>query len=465
MPMPGTPARPAILDSRFIRLICPLKQQSRCLATATHPFTLPRNQPWSHPPSSISIDNDQVARLASLPLHSLALADLVRHGRPPLSASTLFASANFTLSLLPIRLAHRIQALRNLPFIVVSNPHIARIYNNYIHSLSTLLPYQERQINTLEEEIQFTEVMADLVQTHADTIPILARGFLECRKYISPADVTRFLDEHLRARIGTRLIAEQHIALHLSSQPHCKTNDNNNSNNPSSAPDDNPSSTSIGVIDTALRPAETIRQCESFVSEICELKYGVRPTVVINGQPDTRLAHVPTHLEYILTELLKNAFRATIESGKERSPIEVTIAGAPDPTTSHSSPINLNPTPSTTSPSPSPSSTTVPALTIRIRDHGGGISPTHLPNIWAYSFTTFSEEEMLDHGNNGTADALNAISGASAGGNSSSLAGLGYGLPLGRAYAEHFGGGIGVQSLWGWGTDVYLKLRGLGRID
>jgi len=89
-----------------------------------------------------------------------------------------------------------------------------------MHSLSTLLPYQERQMSSLDEEIQFTEVMADLVQTHANTIPVLARGFLECRKYISPEEVTIFLDEHLRARIGTRLIAEQHIALHLSSQPH-----------------------------------------------------------------------------------------------------------------------------------------------------------------------------------------------------------------------------------------------------
>ncbi|CAF9934195.1 MAG: hypothetical protein ALECFALPRED_005883 [Alectoria fallacina] len=376
---------------------------------------------------------------------------MTRHGRPPLSASTLFTSANFTLSLLPIRLAHRIQALRNLPFIVVSNPHISRIYNIYIHSLSTLLPYQERQINTLEDEIQFTEVMADLVQTHAETIPILARGFLECRKYISPADVTKFLDEHLRARVGTRLIAEQHIALHLSSQPHCSGNNQYVQDG---------SSTSIGVIDTALRPAETVRQCESFVSEICELKYGVRPTVIINGQPNTRLAHVPTHLEYILRELLKNAFRATVESGKEREPIEVTIAASPDPSPSPPAPIQLDPV---TAPSQGDAITAnaPPGVTIRIRDHGGGISPENLPNIWAYSFTTFGDEELLDL-SNGNVDALNAISGANGG--SSSLAGLGYGLPLGRAYAEHFGGSIVVQSLWGWGTDVYLKLRGLGKM-
>ena len=296
------------------------------------------------------------------------------------------------------------------------------------------------------------------MQTHSNTIPILARGFLECRKYITPTDVTAFLDEHLRARIGTRLIAEQHIALHLSSQPH-------SGKDLRYQPDD--CSSCIGVIDTALRPAEIIRHCESFVSEISELKYGVRPTVVINGQQDATLAHVPTHLEYIITELLKNAFRATIESGKEREPIEITIAASPDPSPSPLEDMHIDP------PAPKPESTKtsnpilpescIPGVTIRIRDRGGGISPETLPNIWAYSFTTFGEDEVMDVSDNGNVDALNAISGA--GGDSSSLAGLGYGLPLGRAYAEHFGGGIQVQSLWGWGTDVYLKLRGLGRIQ
>ena len=297
--------------------------------------------------------------------------------------------------------------------------------------------------------------MADLVQTHSNTIPVLARGFLECRKYISPGDVTRFLDEHLRARIGTRLIAEQHIALHLSSQPH--------SGGKVSSEGSSPSSSYVGVIDTALCPADLIRNCESFVSEICELKYGVRPTLIINGQPEITIAHVPTHLEYIITELLKNAFRATVESGKEREPVEVTIAVSPD--ILNSSPSSTNPKSNSSgflSPAPDPS---IPGVTIRIRDRGGGISPTNLPNIWSYSFTTFGEDDVLDANNgngNGNIDALNTISGA--GGDGSSLAGLGYGLPLGRAYAEYFGGGIAVQSLWGWGTDVYLKLRGLGRI-
>ncbi|KAI9051711.1 hypothetical protein LZ554_004751 [Drepanopeziza brunnea f. sp. 'monogermtubi'] len=428
-----------------------LRRFAQSASFARHPS--PSAHKWSHPPSTTSIADDEVANLASKPLHSLSLADLVRQGRPPLSKEALFSSANFTLSLLPVRLAHRIQALRNLPYIVVSNSNISSIYNNYLHSLSTLLPYNSKTISTFEDEARFTSVLSDLVETHSHTIPTLARGFLECRQYINPEVVTRFLDEHLRARIGTRLVAEQHIALHLSSEPH---------QDPKfQIPEAHPQSSYIGVIDTALQPASIINSCGNFVSEICELKYGVRPSWVIDGEPGTTFAFVPVHLEYIITELLKNAFRATVESGRSHEPVVITIAAEPE---SSRAPIasalgGVNPV--DYNPPIKPFEDPAPGVTIRIRDRGGGISPGVMPDIWSYSFTTFSDDD-LPGGGSGSMDALNALSGPG-GGEGSSIAGLGYGLPLGRAYAEYFGGGIGVQSLYGWGTDVYLRLKGLGR--
>lgn len=346
---------------------------------------------------------------------------------------------------------------------------MSKIHNNYVHSLSTLLPYAEKRIDTLEDEIQFTQVMADLVQTHANTISILARGFLEARKYISPEEVTAFLDEHLRARIGTRLIAEQHIALHFSSKPH-------NDLSESEHHDDDTSY--IGVIDTALKPADVIRTCEGLVGDICEFKYGVRPSVVIDGEPETTFAHIPMHLEYILTELLKNAFRATIEQRMERQPIEITIAPAPEEEPGKKASITnydqgsvdvasgANKPQASASANIRPLEKSTPGITIRIRDRGGGISPENYAKLWNYGFTTFNEDEISDTisgSGSGNDNALNAITVAPGGG--SSLAGLGYGLPLGRAYAEYFGGGIAVQSLEGWGTDVYLSLRGVGNIS
>ncbi|KAI1470857.1 alpha-ketoacid dehydrogenase kinase [Daldinia caldariorum] len=436
-------------------------------SSSPSPSPSPSNdEKWSHPPSTATVTDDEIADLTNKKQHPLSLADLVKHGWPPLSAEALFSSANFTLSLLPIRLAHRIQALRNLPFIVVSNPNISKIYNNYLHSLSTLLPWKHRTINNLDGEILFTSVLAELVHTHQDTIPILAKGFLECRQCISSQEVTRFLDTHLRTRIGTRLIAEQHIALHYSSLPHF---------DPSASPTPCPEHPSyIGVIDTALSPSAVVDSCAGFVADICELKYGVRPHWVIDGEPSTRFAFVPMHLEYIVTELLKNAFRATVESGRNREPVVITIA--PEPPDAGPPRVTLDPPAGDKgafkSDAIKPLDGNAPGVTIRIRDRGGGIAPDILPNIWSYSFTTFMEEDEIP-GSSGSSssgngcgasnDALSVIS--ASGGSGSSIAGLGYGLPLSRAYAEYFGGGIAVQSLYGWGTDVYLRLKGVGKID
>lgn len=352
--------------------------------------------------------------------------------------------------------------------------------------MSTLLPWKERTINNLEDEIRFTEVLSELVQTHTDTIPILARGFLECRKYISAAEVTAFLDQHLRARIGTRLIAEQHIALHYSSTPHF---------DPEASPTPCPEHPSyIGVIDTELKPAQIMDSAGEFVADICELKYGVRPRWVIDGKPDTTFAFVPMHLEYIVTELLKNAFRATVENSgtNNMEPIVITIAPEPpahDPQRkdNHATPrealhrkagllekdaggvpgghVKLGPRDSSKgefkADAIKPLDDNAPGVTIRIRDRGGGISPDVMPNIWSYSFTTFSNDP--DDLPNSNDDASNIISQSSNGG--SSIAGLGYGLPLSRAYAEYFGGGIEIEPLYGWGTDVYLRLKGVGKIE
>ncbi|PWW75113.1 alpha-ketoacid dehydrogenase kinase [Tuber magnatum] len=230
-------------------------------------------------------------------------------GRPPLTTQSLLTSARFTREYLPVRLSRRIRALRNLPYIIVSNPNISAIYNNYIDSLSAILDFPPESLTSLTEESKFTELLTGVVKTHSNTIPILAKGFLECRGYTTPKEATKFLDHHLRARIGTRLMAEQHIGLHLASVPQPPTVNV-------------PGKSYIGTVDTELRPAEIIESCASFVGDICELRYGARPKLTIDGNPDITFPYIPVHLEYIITELLKNAFRATIEANLSMAPTE-----------------------------------------------------------------------------------------------------------------------------------------------
>ena len=79
--------------------------------------------------------------------------------------------------------------------------------------------------------------------------------------------------------------------------------------------------------------------------------------------------------------------------------------------------------------------------------------------MFIFGDPTFNADETA-----GTSQVSDGIQAITNGGNSSSIAGLGYGLPLGRAYAEYFGGHIAVQSMHGWGTDVYLSLQGIRNI-
>ena len=109
--------------------------------------------------------------------------------------------------------------------------------------------------------------------------------------------------------------------------------------------------------------------------------------------------YVPAHIEYILIEILKNAFRATVENHQRQygspttkpiPPVLATIALASLPPSPSSALFPSSPT-DALAPAPSAPLTTGMSpqyLTIRIRDQGGGVHPSDLPRIFSYAFTT-----------------------------------------------------------------------------
>jgi 26S proteasome regulatory subunit T1 len=99
-------------------------------------------------------------------------------------------------------------------------------------------------------------------------------------------------------------------------------------------------------------------------------------------------------MEYILTEILKNSFRATVEHHRKQhnsvhAPHHPDASQAtPQPQSQSQHP--LPPVLITVAPPPRlPGLTTKPAtLSLRIRDQGGGVEPTHMSRIFSYAFTT-----------------------------------------------------------------------------
>ncbi|PKY42485.1 alpha-ketoacid dehydrogenase kinase, partial [Rhizophagus irregularis] len=359
----------------------------------------------------VSFYDDKATKYAEKSIRPVTLKELMRFVQPSLNNnSTLLESAKYTRSELPVRLARRVKALQILPFIVGTNPYIKSIYKLYYNSFELIRSFPENICDKGIDE-KFAEMLKEMVTSHSENIPTLAKGFQECKKYMSPEDIKNFLDDMISARIGIRLIAEQHIALH------------NNLNDTSYT----------GIIDTKLQPQKSIQSCSNFVKELCEVHYGSAPNILIDGQIDTIFTYVPVHLEYIITELLKNSCRATVEYSQKvnrtkHPPVIVTISKGKN------------------------------FIGIRVRDQGGGVPTKDLTSIFDYSYTTVPQDDIIG-GLEGQNILANVSKMAMQSGLGGPIAGLGYGLPLARIYANYFGGSIDLVSLHDYGCDVFLRLK------
>lgn len=135
---------------------------------------------------------------------------------------------------------------------------------------------------------------------------------------------------------------------------------------------------------------------------------------------------------------------------------------------------------------------------IKVSDEGGGIPRSHISRIWSYLFTTADPAIQQVHRRccgwvvpvvawrtmgdtharprgltpftppsfspqqQGFVDLNHPASDFDT---ASPLAGLGYGLPISRAYARYFGGDMSIMSMEGYGTDAFVHLSRLGIHD
>ena len=173
-------------------------------------------------------------------------------------------------------------------------------------------------------------------------------------------------------------------------------------------------------------PKILITQIANYCKDLCSLNYGSAPDFTINGDLDATFPYVPVHVDYIMMELLKNSFRATVEhSGKinrhNHPKVEITIAKDID------------------------------NVSIRVRDGGGGIPSKDLPFVFDYSFTTVPKIDNDVHFSNMSKMSMVNSSGGV-------MAGLGFGLPMSRVYASYFGGSLELQTIAGYGCDLFVNL-------
>ncbi|KAI8928051.1 branched-chain alpha-ketoacid dehydrogenase [Entophlyctis helioformis] len=357
-----------------------------------------------HPPSSpVWLASPKIEEYAEKPLNLVTLEYLMTLGRE----RDIRGCAAVVRHELPIRLARRVRAIQRLPFIVGVNPWIRSVYELYRDSFERLTALPEPQTDADLKAL--ADTLAELTESHQTVVPWLAKGFMECGKYMDKIQAREFLDGMIHARIGIRVIAEHYLSLQTAREAW------------------------IGVVNTQVSPSSIIRSTCSYVQELCEYNYGASPDYDIIGHTDTRIAYISVHMEYIFMELLKNAMRATVEySGRigrlEHPAVEIAIASAAG------------------------------GVVVRIRDQGGGIPRHDLDRVWEYSYTTVEKYDDKDEGIFSTQARMNMQQGVGG-----PIAGLGFGLPMSRIYARYFGGSLEFRSLIGHGTDVFVRFPSISQ--
>lgn len=443
-----------------------------------------------------------LAHYVRFPPTALSLAQMAQFGRKPTTA-TVFRASQFMSDELPVRLAHKVFELQNLPEQLRDTPSVKRVLGWYATSFedfttmvqlamdkipadvkaqllesssnSLAIPtsldpdlaadqYQKRQKNASErlnsspelfeqsvlgrEQVadlvnpypwsltqydegqqwpkevynyleRFAAVLTNVVRRHDAVVTTMAQGIREYEekiKNISDAktgkhspdvfdqEIQSFLDRFFMSRIGIRMLIGQQLALM----------------------EGNFDKHFVGIICTKTNIKDTIQHASILAQQICENWYGMyeAPKVIIECDDQLKYMYIPAHLTHMIFEVVKNSLRAVVEKfgpdadSKDYPPVSIVVGdGSED-------------------------------FTIRISDMGGGIPRSVQQRVWLYNYTTVKETPVIDPEFN--QPMMNAP-----------MAGFGYGLPITRLYARYFGGDVDLQSIEGYGTDVYMHLNKL----
>ncbi|CAB1102010.1 unnamed protein product [Ectocarpus sp. CCAP 1310/34] len=331
----------------------------------------------------------------------------------------LIQVASFLHRELPIRLAHRVRDLESVPDMLAQKS----VREWYVISYEEIRKFP-RPV-TVDEEVRFAELLKGIYQRHAPVLLTMARGVWELRESFGPKDASgrgaknrfgafydferthTFLDGFYMSRIGIRILIGHYLALQEAG-----------------------SDSWIGMVCQETSPAAIAEAAIEDAKFVCTRQYGDAPDVTLHGRLDLTFSYVPSHLHYIMLELIKNSMRATVDfhglDEMDNNPIRVVIAdgeGNED-------------------------------VVIKVADEGGGIRRSYMTRIWSYLFTTADPAVQEGFINLGEVESDHA--------KESPLAGLGYGLPISRSYARYFGGDLSIVSMEGYGTDAFVHLSRLG---
>jgi len=415
---------------------------------------------------------DTITHYSTFPATGVSLRQMVQFGQNP-SQGTLFRGAQFLSEELPIRLAHRVRELNQLPDGLNEMPSIQKVANWYAQSFEeiTELPkpklskeIRERLINgsrgvgvqPLLETTQNPDIEPGRYRSSPWATNGNGNGKKAVRRYYATVDDSiswppEIVDYNSRFTKLLQTIKHRHdpvvttmamgineykrqkqrlqidnsiqsfldrfymsrIGIRMLIGQHVALNSNPERDNDY-----------VGIICTKTNVKDLAQEAIENARFVCEDYYGLfdAPKVQLVCRPDLNFMYVPGHLSHMLFETLKNSLRAVVEThgsdAEDFPPIKVIVADGKED------------------------------ITIKILDEGGGIPRSAIPLVWTYMYTTVESTPSLEPDFNQSDF-------------KAPMAGFGYGLPISRLYARYFGGDLKLISMEGYGTDVYLHLNRL----
>ncbi|KAI9820671.1 MAG: hypothetical protein M1827_005040 [Pycnora praestabilis] len=410
---------------------------------------------------------DTIKHYSSFPATGVSLRQMVQFGEKP-STGTLFRASQFLSEELPIRLAHRVQELGDLPDGLNEMPSIKRVQDWYAQSFEeiTKLPrpslasdIRERLLRPAKTHGRDSKILSQTTQNPSvekgqyTSSPSQRNGNgngngakkAAARRYYATVDdgmewppelndynkrFAQTLDGIKRRHDSVVTTIAQGILEYKRKRQRMQIDNNiqvfldrfymsrigiRMLIGQHIALTDQKHSTEpnyVGIICTKTNVRELAQEAIENARFVCEDHYGLfdAPKVQLVCKPDLNFMYVPGHLSHMMFETLKNSLRAVVEThgqDKEDFPVtKVIIAEGKED------------------------------ITIKISDEGGGIPRSAIPLVWTYMYTTVDQTPNLDPDFNKSDF-------------KAPMAGYGYGLPISRLYARYFGGDLKLISMEG----------------
>jgi len=366
------------------RALC---SQLRCTGTSSEKFVYIARERLDE------LLDAEVGYLSRVPIHSFTLQEVLALG----SADSLAACI---LNDVPKRFAVRIRMIESL----AGWDHIPEL--NKLHSSMRTWYRRLRLIDPQNIDLQqLTETTRAIRREGSATVGLVALGIYKLqREHSEYTDevLNHFLDGFLLSRIGSNMLLDQYYAR---------------------APKEAGGlARKTGIISPRCDAVALCKQAAAYASRICQLYTGQLPVVLYDNyeagkgacQPDSPcyFSYIPGYLRYIMVEILKNSFKATLSGSTAEQiaerPIHVLICRDEY------------------------------HVAIRVSDRAGGIPTDVGDRIWSYLYGAAARG-----GDEGSA---------------TPLSGYGVGLPVSRLHARYLGGQLQLTTYPGFGTDVYVRL-------